>query len=110
MTVHALTSKTFDHIVETHSVVVIDFWATFCGPCKSFSKAMQQVSTEFPNVYFASVDVEAEKSLAEEFSILTLPSIMILRDQVIVYAESGALTEGALRDLVVQASALQLHK
>ncbi|OGT25240.1 MAG: thiol reductase thioredoxin [Gammaproteobacteria bacterium RIFCSPLOWO2_02_FULL_42_14] len=106
MTVHALTAATFDSTLESHSFLVIDFWATWCGPCKGFSTVLHKVAKEYPDIYFGSVDVEAEKALADEFDIRSVPFVIIMRDKVMVYAESGALSESALRELLDNAKKL----
>ncbi len=106
MSIAELTADNFDQAVESHDTLVIDFWASICAPCKIFSKVMQIVSKEYPDVFFASVNIEAEKELAEEFSVLSIPFVMIIKNRAIVYAESGVLSELALREMLDQAKAL----
>ena len=103
-----LTQQNFDEIIAKHSLVIIDFWATWCGPCKSFEKVVKEVAKNHPQVVFGAVDIDAERELAKEFDILSVPSVMILRDRVIVFAQSGALTVGALDDLIQKAKAIDI--
>ncbi|OGT32361.1 MAG: thiol reductase thioredoxin [Gammaproteobacteria bacterium RIFCSPHIGHO2_02_FULL_39_13] len=107
MSVHVLTSSTFDQTLESHSILVIDFWAEWCGPCKLFSKVMDEVAKEYPDAYFAAVNVEIEKELAEEFSVRSIPFVMIIKNRAVIYAESGALSAMTLRELLDQAKAIK---
>lgn len=100
-----LTADNFDEVTK-HDLLVIDFWAEWCSPCKAFAKVIENVSKQYPEVTFASVDVEAEKSLALEFSIRSVPFVMIMRSRVVVYADAGLLTEKALSELLDQAQSL----
>ncbi len=105
--IQPVTADQFDSVLQSHPLIVIDFWATWCGPCKVFSKILEEVSSRYPEFFFASVDVDAEKTLAEEFSIRSVPFVMIIRDRVIVYAESGVLQTSALSELLDQAKTLK---
>ena len=106
MSIQELTSQNFDQTLEANDLLVVDFWADWCGPCKVFGKIMAQVATDYPDVFFASVNVENEKALSEEFDVRSVPFIMIFRKRVLVYAESGALSASGLRELLDQAKAL----
>lgn len=106
MNIIDITHRDFDEVVAQHELIVIDFWAEWCGPCKSFKKVVEEVAGKYPEVIFAGVDIDAEKELAEEFHIQSVPSVMVLRNQVIVFAESGTLTVKALTDLIKQAKVL----
>ena len=106
MNIIDVTDRDFDRVIAEHNLIVIDFWATWCGPCQSFKKVVATVAKKYSDVLFANVDIDTEIKLAAEFHIQSVPSIMILRNQVVVFAESGALTVSALSELIRQAQAL----
>lgn len=110
MNIMEITQKDFDNVVTKHDLIVIDFWAEWCGPCKSFKKVVEAVSEKYPEVIFGGVNIDNEKELAEEFQIQSVPSVMILRNRVVVFAESGALSVSALSDLIEQAKTLDLAR
>ncbi|WP_264774230.1 thioredoxin family protein [Coxiella burnetii] len=86
--------------------MIIDFWANWCAPCLTFTKIIEEVEKDYPEVVFGSVNIEKEKSLAEEFNVKSIPAVMILRDRVVVFAESGALPREGLRELIEKAKDL----
>lgn len=103
-----LTEATFDQFVEQHDLVVIDFGAQWCAPCQGFAKVIEQAAADHPEVAFASVDIDAQAKLAEDFHVRSVPWVMILREQVAIYDESGALSATALDDLIAQAKAVDI--
>ena len=106
MNMVGLTEKNFDKAVEEHSLLVIDFWAEWCGPCKSFTKVLKGIAPKYPDFVFGSVNIDVEKELAEEFHVQSIPALMIIRDQVVVFAESGALSASVLGQLLDQTKTL----
>src|SRR3954454_4471970 len=90
-------------------IVLIDFWASWCGPCLRFGPIFERVSEKHPDAVFAKVDTEAEQELAGAFEIRSIPTLMIFRDRVLLYAEAGALPEQALDDIVAKVKALDME-
>lgn len=102
-----LTMRNFSQTLQQHEMVVVDFWAEWCGPCKNFTQIMQQLAGEYPQVLFTQVDIDKETELAKDFQIMSVPFVMIVRHQTVVYAEAGLLSVGALKQLIDDALALK---
>ena len=98
---------TKDTIVAS-DMVLVDFWAEWCGPCRSFAPVYEKVSEEYPDVVFGKVDTEAQRELASYFNIRSIPTLMIFRDQIGIFSQPGALPESALTDLIGQAQQLDM--
>jgi len=105
-----LTKHNFDDIVAKNDLVIVDFWAEWCGPCKSFAPIFAEVSEKYPDVIFGKVDTEAEPELARDFQVRSIPLILVLRQQVAVFSQPGALPASALMEVVEQAKALDMKK
>jgi thioredoxin 1 len=105
-----LTKDSFDKMVAGEGTVLIDFWADWCGPCRSFAPVYDKVAERHPEVTFAKVDTEAERELAAAFEITSIPTLMAVRDGVVLYSQPGALPEAALEDLVGQVQALNMEE
>ena len=108
MAVVELTKENFEASITGNDFVIVDYWAPWCGPCRSFAPTYEKVSEDFPNVVFAKVNTEDEQEIAAQFSIRSIPTLMIFRDQVIIYSEAGALPEASFRELVTKASELDM--
>jgi thioredoxin 1 len=100
MTTLNLTEATFADTVSDNPIVLVDFWAAWCGPCRSFAPVYEAVSASNPDIVFAKVDTEAEQGLAGAFGISSIPTLMAIRDGVVLYSQAGALPEQALTNLV----------
>ncbi|KUN31008.1 thioredoxin [Streptomyces corchorusii] len=105
-----LTKENFDQMVTENEFVLIDFWASWCGPCRSFAPVYEKAAEENPDLVFAKVDTEAQPELAAAFDIQSIPTLMIVRDQVAVYAQPGALPAPMLADLIGQARKLDMDE
>lgn len=104
-----LTKDTFEETIVDNDIVLVDFWAEWCGPCKSFAPTYEKVSEGHEGVVFAKVDTEAEQELASYFQIRSIPTLMIFRDQIGIFSQPGALPENALQDLIEQAKGLDME-
>ncbi len=105
-----LTKENFDQVIEKNDIVLIDFWAEWCGPCRAFKPIFAAAAARHPEVTFATCDTEAEPELAAAFQIRSIPTLAIFRDKILLYAQPGMLPAEALDDLVQQVKALDMEK
>jgi len=103
-----LTAAEFHELTSGDGIVLIDFWAEWCGPCKRFAPVYERVSEKHPDIVFGKVDTEVEVGLAMEFNIVSIPTLMAVRDGVLVFSQPGALPEAALESLISQVRALDM--
>jgi thioredoxin 1 len=110
MAVIDITAETFESTLQDNDLVLIDFWAPWCAPCRSFAPIYAQVSERHPDVVFAKVDTEQEQALAGHFQIRSIPTVMLVREQVILVAQPGMLPESALEELIGKARELDMDE
>lgn len=103
MAVEVLSYDTFEDVIDKHQIVFIDFWANWCAPCKVFATVFEKVAIMHPDIKFVSVDIEHEDKLATEFSIQSVPHLLVMKEGIAVYSDAGAIPEKTLSELVEQA-------
>ena len=105
-----MQNSSFSEIVEGNNLVIIDFWAEWCGPCRAYAPVFERVSEEFPDVVFAKVDTEVEQALAGSFGIRSIPTTIAFKEGIGVFMQPGALPEDALRDLIGKLQELNMDE
>jgi thioredoxin 1 len=105
-----LTSRNFKTTIERQGITFVDFWATWCGPCRAFAPVFENTAKKNPDIVFGKVDTENQPELAASFGISAIPTLMIFKDGIPVFGQPGALPEKALEELVRQARALDVEK
>jgi thioredoxin 1 len=106
----ALNKDSFEQTVSSNEVVLVDFWASWCGPCRMFAPIFEAASKEHGEVVFAKVDTEAEQELAARFGIMSIPTLMAFRDNVLLYTQPGALPAAALEQLIAKVEGLDMDE
>ncbi|MCH9837933.1 thioredoxin [bacterium] len=105
-----LTSDAFEETVLSDGIVLVDFWAEWCGPCKSFAPVFEAASEQHPDISFTKIDTEAEQQIAGALEIRSIPTLMIFRDGVQLFSQPGALPAHALEDIVERVKALDMDE
>jgi thioredoxin 1 len=103
-----LTLDSFEDTITENDTVIVDFWASWCGPCRSFAPTFEQASERNPDIVFGKVNTEEQQQLAQEFGIRSIPTLMVFRDQILLYSQPGALPGPAFEDLISQVKALDM--
>ena len=105
-----IQEQTFQAAVEKPGILILDFWAAWCGPCRSFAPVFEDAAAKNPDIVFGKVDTEAQRSLAGAFDITSIPTLAIFRDGILLFSEAGALPAPALEKIIEQVSSLDMEK
>jgi thioredoxin 1 len=110
MSTTALTAGSFEETVRGNGIVLVDFWAAWCGPCRAFSPVFEAASEQHPDIVFAKVDTEAEDALSAAAGIRSIPTLMAFRDGILVFNQAGALPAPSLEQLIAGVRSLDMDK
>jgi len=108
MAVVELTKDNFEQVVTSNATVIVDYWAPWCGPCRGFAPVFEKVAEMHPDVVFAKVNTDEEQEIAAHFQIRSIPTLMVFREQIIVFSQPGALPQGAFEQVVEKSKSLDM--
>ena len=110
MPVMELTKENFEQVITSNATVIVDYWAPWCGPCRGFAPVFERVAEANPDVVFAKVNTDDEQEIGAHFQIRSIPTLMVFRDQIIVFSQPGALPQNALEQVVAKAKTLDMDE
>ena len=110
MAVMELTKENFEQVITSNATVIVDYWAPWCGPCRGFAPVFEKVSESHPDVVFAKVNTDEEQEIAVHFQIRSIPTLMVFRDQIIVFSQPGAMPQGAFEQVVSKAKEIDMDE
>ena len=104
------TKENFSELIETNDIVVVDFWAPWCGPCRNFAPIFEKAAEAHPEAAFAKINTEQEQELAAHFQIRSIPTLMVFREQILLFAQPGMLPESSLAELLAKVNELDMEQ
>src|ERR1700716_2044534 len=110
MAVVELTKDNFEQVVTSNPTVIVDYWAPWCGPCKGFAPVFERVAEAHPDVVFAKVNTDEEQEIAAHFQIRSIPTLMVFREQIIVFSQPGALPQSVFEQVVAKAKEIDMEE
>ena len=108
MIIDNVKPEQLDELVQSNMIVLVDFWAEWCAPCKQFAVVYEEISLEYPDIVFAKVDIGVQSELAEMFEIRSIPHLLIFKQGMLIYSESGSMPKSRLKELVVQTETVEV--
>lgn len=105
-----LTAENFDAAIQDNDMLLVDFWADWCGPCKMFAPVFEAASEKYPDVVFGKVDTQSQQDLAARFNIRSIPTLMVFREQIILFMQAGSLPPAALEEVIGKAKELDMEQ
>jgi len=105
-----ITADTFEDTINKNDIVIIDFWAPWCGPCRSFAPIYEEVSEKYPDIVFGKIDTETEQELGAHFQIRSIPTLMIFREQVVLFSQPGMMGAADLESIIAKVQALDMKE
>lgn len=110
MAIAEITSKNFERTIETNPIVILDFWAAWCGPCRNFAPIFEEVANKYPDIVFGKINTEEQQELAGNFGIRSIPTIAVFREQIMIYFEAGSLSTHNLTQLIEEIRGLNMDE
>ena len=108
MATQELTAATFESVINSNGIVLVDFWASWCGPCRTFAPVFEKASEQHPDIVFGKIDTEAEQQLAGAAGIRSIPTLMVFRDGIMVFSQPGALPAAVLEQVITGVQAMDM--
>ena len=105
-----VTKENFEEIVTKNNLVILDFWASWCGPCKAFAPTFESASEKYPDVVFGKINTEEQQELAGQFQIRSIPNVLLFREQIVLFSQPGAMPAAGIDSVIEQAKALDMDK
>jgi len=104
-----LNEKNFEETIKNNDMIIVDFWAPWCGPCRSFAPTFESTSEKYPDVVFGKLNTDEERTLAGHFNIRSIPTLMIFREQIIIFSQAGSLGASAFEEVIEKAQGLDMN-